>query len=165
MECPRCSVTLEKVRYGNIIGFHCPHCHGIAVTISGLRTLGVDPGNVFNIWTSANAGKLGCELSCPECDNPMRITKINDGESIFYIDVCIKCQLIWFDFGELDKIPADAINNADQLPPQAREIIAINRVRNIDTPDEPPTLLENLGIDQLWCSTALRLLLRLIFRI
>ena len=166
MKCPRCNIELQKSTYCNIIAFYCPHCHGTAVTVSGLRSLGVEPENVYNIWAGANAGKLGCEIFCPECGNPMRLTKLDDSCNTFYIDICICCQLIWFDFGELDKIPVVNMDGADHLPPQAREIMTISNGWEVETtPGKMPTFLNKLGIDQMWCCAALRLLLRLIFKI
>ena len=158
MECPRCSVTLQKSSYCNIIVFYCPHCHGVAVTVSGLRSLGVDPENIYNIWASANAGKRGCELSCPECDNPMRLIKIDNLGTTFYVDVCIRCQLIWFDSGELEKIPVTTSAGIDTLPPQVKEIAAICNMRQLES-ETPAAALP----DHLWCFRALKLLFQLIF--
>ena len=88
MHCPHCSVDLEKNNYdGKIISFLCHNCGGQAVTIGGLRTLGIEPENAFLIWNAAQKAKLGAVLPCPECGNRMNIVKVDTGNSIFYIDV------------------------------------------------------------------------------
>ncbi|MBE6357749.1 MAG: hypothetical protein E7057_00700 [Lentisphaerae bacterium] len=168
MKCPRCAVHLEQVKIGTVLTFSCSNCHGQAVTLEALRTLGVSPENTTAIWRSASAGKLGAQLNCPECGNPMRLIKLDDGSNIFYIDVCCCCHLIWFDFGELNMIPVVHIpaNFITQLPPTAHAALTSNNISQVELPDEaPPTFLDHLGIDRTWCITALRLLIKLFFKI
>ena len=165
MNCPRCGTPLEKSYYNKIINFHCPHCNGQAVTLSGLRSLGVDPDNLAAIWQSANAGKLGTLLNCPECGKPMRVVKLDNGNNICYIDSCISCHVIWFDFGELENIPV--IQFPCPQPPPKVSPVPVDKFTASSGNDsfEIPSVLDHLGIDRTWCSIALQLLLKLFFRI
>lgn len=136
MKCPRCQCELVNDRYQNkILSFFCPSCRGQAVTISGLRKLGVDEENTRNFWLAAAKGKLGSKLNCPECNGEMRIIKVDDGQCKFFIDLCQKCQLLWFDSGELEKIPLIP-PESENLPQQAKEILAKNAIQSVHIHDD-----------------------------
>jgi Zn-finger nucleic acid-binding protein len=168
MNCPRCATPLEQVKIGTVLAFSCRSCHGQAITLEALRTLGVSPENTTAIWRSASAGKLGKLLTCPECGNQMRVIKLDDGSNIFYIDVCISCHLIWFDFGELNMIPVVQLpaNFISQLPYQMNTALTNSGILQQEISDDaPPTFLDHLGIDRTWCIMALRLLIKLFFKI
>lgn len=131
MICPRCKCELIQYHYQNkIISFSCPECYGQALTIGALRTLGVEEENTRSFWIAASKGKLGAQLSCPECSGEMRIIKVDDGQCKFFIDLCLKCQLLWFDRGELEKIPV-LPPEKDELPQRAKEILAENAIKNV----------------------------------
>ena len=135
MNCPRCATPLEKNLYKDtVVSFFCPFCHGQIITLSALRALGVNNENSGNIWQAAKKGRSGAQLPCPECGKTMKIVKLDDGNQKFYIDVCIHCHAIWFDFGELDKIPVQPpiAGKDDELPAKAKEILALNDVKNIN---------------------------------
>lgn len=168
MICPRCSVELEKSNYNDaVICYTCPHCNGQMLTMGGLRTLGVEPGNAFAIWDAALKGKLGSSLNCPECGSAMNSVKIDNGDCVFYVDICIRCHAIWFDIGELEKLPFQAVHTPPVQPLAAKNNAVNYSVGDIDhdRPTSSSGLLGHLGIDQQWCSLALRIALRLIFKI
>ena len=170
MRCPRCSCELTRDFYDNIVSFRCPVCGGRAVTMSGLRTLGVDRENIASLWGSAVRGKAKCEICCPECGDPMQVLKVDTGDAVFDIDLCVKCHTLWFDLGELEKIPYsrcrdEAIRNEPAA--SALTMSAARRVRRRyrEDGDRPPTVLEKLGLNEESCAIALRLLIRLILKI
>ena len=137
MHCPRCHCDLSKISHQNkIFIFSCPICHGQALTMSGLRSLGVDENDTRSIWSAALNGNWGKELPCPECGNLMHVVKIDDGQSVFYIDICTKCHILWFDFGELEKIPLAPPENKEDIPQLAKEILAENAIKNVKPPVE-----------------------------
>ncbi len=175
MLCPRCQTELEKNTCGGkVFAFSCPNCNGQAITLSALRTLGVEEENTRNIWKAATKGKLGDNLPCPECKGNMRIVKVDDGKSVFYIDLCIKCHTVWFDFGELEKIPVRPPVIEEELPQRAKEILALHAIEKVKPVDPETTdylrrrygtLFASDGGDfPFWLSVALDALL-LAFRI
>jgi hypothetical protein len=96
------------------------------------------------------------------------LIKLDDGSNIFYIDVCISCHLIWFDFGELNMIPVVQLpaNFISQLPYQMNTALTNSGILQQEISDDaPPTFLDHLGIDRTWCIMALRLLIKLFFKI
>lgn len=136
MICPRCKCELIQYHYQNkIISFSCPECYGQALTIGALRTLGVEEENTRSFWIAASKGKLGAQLSCPECSGEMRMIKVDDGQCKFFIDLCLKCQLLWFDTGELEKIPVNSPQN-DDMSQRTKEILAANAINTIRTHDD-----------------------------
>lgn len=166
MGCPRCGAGLNQSFYNNsIVVMNCPVCHGKAVTMSGLRALGVEPENTTNIWRAAQKGKLGTNLCCPECGKEMQIVKVDDGTTVFYIDVCTQCHLIWFDAGELEKIPIPPQTAAEEdMPQRAREILAIHQTGKMYPDDDDITPAGTWMYGHLaW--TALRIILRLFFKL
>ena len=179
MHCPRCATLLNKNLYKDtVISFYCPHCYGQLITMSGLRALGVTPENSGNIWQAAKKGKSGESHPCPECGKNMRIVKLDDGAQTFYIDVCVYWHSLWFDFGELEKIPVQISSGEqnDELPREAEELLAVHQVENLnerydaserynffarhfDMADYGNAITRHLVI------CGLRLLLRMIFKI
>ena len=166
MGCPRCGAGLNQSFYNNsIVVMNCPVCHGKAVTMSGLRALGVEPENTTNIWRAAKKGKLGTNLCCPECGKEMQIVKVDDGTTVFYIDVCTQCHLIWFDAGELEKIPIPPRPaDAEDMPQRAREILAIHRAGEVSTDNDDISPAGGWMYSHLaW--TALKIILRLFLKL
>ena len=163
MNCPRCQTPLEKTFFRNVISFSCPHCHGQAMTLSGLRSIGVEQENLTAIWRSANAGKLDSQIYCPECRHPMRLLKLDNGNNIFYIDLCTVCHILWFDFGELAQLPVIEAVKKEKLPITVQD--KNSEILREYYDDSPPTLLDHLGINEQWTMMAVRLLIKLIFRI
>lgn len=47
------------------------------------------------------------------------------------LDVCCNCQLVWFDAGELETIPLLLPKVKSELPQKAQEILALEKVKNI----------------------------------
>ena len=148
MLCPRCHIQLKKILYDQqSVAYECSVCHGIALTMAGLRNLGVSTENSANIWKAALKKHKGCVLPCPECRTPMSVVKLDDGEIKFEIDVCTKCHIIWFDPGELEHIPLvppQEKSDAD-LPDKAREILALHEISKVKAPEEPVTVPYRLG--------------------
>ena len=167
MRCPRCSVELSKGIFQNIISFRCPVCGGQAVTMSGLRSMGVDEENIASLWRNAISGRSGSEVGCPECKAPMRSLKVDNGETVFDIDLCTRCHTLWFDLGELEKIPCTPPGHLREERPRDRseELLAIRKIQRMNGEDDTPTIFSKLGIDEEWCAVALRILVRIIFKI
>lgn len=141
MLCPRCHSDLSQISDKGIFLFFCPACHGQAVTMSGMRSLGIEEDSIRKIWSAAVKGKLGNELPCPECGNLMCVVKIDDGQTVFYIDVCTKCHILWFDSGELEKIPLTPAEKVEELPQRAREILAEHAIKNVKPPADHSGLM------------------------
>jgi Zn-finger nucleic acid-binding protein len=137
MRCPRCSGDLSQISYlEKVFIFSCPACHGQAVTMSGLRAIGIDEESIKKIWSAAVNGQTSKELPCPECNDLMQSLKIDDGQTVFFIDVCTMCHVLWFDLGELEKLPLEPEKETEDIPQKAKEILAEYAIKNVKPPSD-----------------------------
>lgn len=86
----------------------CGRCAGCAVTMANLRK-GVQHQYLQDVWNRTVGQSQNTLLRCPACAAMMHTVPTMDGPEI---DLCRKCQTIWFDAGELSALPR----------PSAREI-------------------------------------------
>ncbi len=131
-ECPECHVALKKVDSNPGVYWSCPSCRGRAVTVSLLRRL--LPKDIVNqMWQAAWAGTCPQVRNCPSCAKPMKEVPAGTDEVRFNLDVCTLCQTIWFDSNEYESLPEKMreLTFEERIPQEAREILAINRVRQI----------------------------------
>ena len=111
----------------------CQDCGGRAISL-GLLRREVQIGPVNQIWRSAcdeqgSAGRL-----CPSCAKPMKVVEATPAGSRFEVDVCQRCQFLWFDRGEFEIMPAlppRPPTLEESLPQEARERLAEEEVRQI----------------------------------
>jgi len=129
MVCPRCGAVLVKSFYEGRIGFACPEGHGIAMTVGAVRAL-CDSRELINLlWCKSGAAESGEGAACPICRRPMRVVTLEvEGQEI-ELDVCRRCQEIWFDPRELEALPHHT--RSEELPPEAREAIALEKIKNV----------------------------------
>ena len=105
MICPRCGAALEKSAYNGRIGFVCPERHGIAMTLGAVRALCGSRELVNLLWHKS--GESGSEggAPCPVCGKPMsKVTLDVEGQPL-ELDICRRCQEVWFDPNELEMLP------------------------------------------------------------
>ncbi len=131
-ECPECHIDLKKIDGKPGVYWLCPSCGGRAATVSLLRRL--IPKDVVNsMWQKAWSEDNPCLRNCPSCNKPMREVPAGAGDSQFKLDVCTICQTIWFDANEYESLPQKMreLTFEERLPPAARELVALNRVKQI----------------------------------
>lgn len=129
MKCPHCDLELNKEFYEKVVAFRCPGCGGRMVTVSGLRSLSGDRAFVDLLWKTAQYGYSEAGTVCGSCRKPMRRVTLPLAGMPLELDVCCSCQMIWFDPRELERIPLPEPEKADELPPKARELLALRQIQ------------------------------------
>ena len=129
--CPRCNAPLTRQRNTFGIFWACAGCGGRAVSVMVLRQA-LRPDFINHLWLAARAQEALKGRPCPICRRPMaEVHQSIDGDTVT-LDVCKKCQFVWFDPTEYESIPSalplaprhDEVDPG-QLPPKAREALAL----------------------------------------
>lgn len=129
MKCPNCCVELEKDFFEKTVTFRCPSCRGRMLTISGLRSLCSDKKFVNLLWSTAQHGYAETGPACGSCMHTMRRVTLPLAGTALEVDLCNKCQFIWFDPTELERIPLPVKDAEEKLPQKAREILAMHQLQ------------------------------------
>ena len=130
--CPRCGAALVKSQYQDRIGFVCPEGHGIAMTTSAVRAVCGNRDLINLLWCKSAAENCGNGGGCPVCRRPMRGVILNVAEKELELDICRRCQEVWFDPHELETLPP-LPPKPKPLPREAREALALERIQNLQT--------------------------------
>ncbi len=130
MKCPSCGTELAKEFYEKVIDFRCPGCGGRIMTISGLRTLCADPNFANMLWHTAQYGYSQVGPVCTSCGKTMRRVTLPLSGMALELDICCACRLVWFDPGELGRIPLP--KPGEVVPPKAREVLAMRQVEAVE---------------------------------
>jgi membrane associated rhomboid family serine protease/ssDNA-binding Zn-finger/Zn-ribbon topoisomerase 1 len=128
--CRRCNVPLKEVRTSHGMFWACNQCCGHALTVELLRRT-FTPESINPLWVHAinGAGKSG--RLCPSCRKPMIEVPLSDSAQID-VDVCQHCHFVWFDAREMDALaPRQFPAPTAELPQKARELVAIEKVKQI----------------------------------
>lgn len=126
MKCPSCDAELAKEFYEKVIDFRCPGCGGRMMTVSGLRTLCADRNFANALWNTAQYGYSQGGPVCTSCGKPMRRVTLPLSGTALELDVCCSCRLVWFDPGELARIPLP--KPGEELPQKAKEALAMHQI-------------------------------------
>jgi Zn-finger nucleic acid-binding protein len=138
--CPSCRAALTLTHEGTFNSWACPAGHGVAATLTqGYERLQED--ELHHVWQLARAATPTTEArSCPVCEHPMVNVEVpydpdeieegqpGDGADTgaAWLDVCVDCEVIWFDAGELMAFPAD-LPDAEPTP---AELDAVAKIRD-----------------------------------
>ena len=104
----------------------CPSCGGRAVTVAMLRNLLVREA-VNELWQRARSDAAPRIRRCPACPAPMAEVRLPEDLSALTVDVCTRCQTVWFDAAEYERLPPlpqTQKTESKPLPPEAQERIA-----------------------------------------
>lgn len=133
MICPICGGKLDLVQPENVAWCECANLHGQAVTLPGVRSLCSNSKFANMLWQKAyNQTQENPSKLCPSCRKPMKSVPLElNGSEVLELDICCRCQLVWFDSDELDKLPKEVpVTTPDaELPQQARTIMALHQVQ------------------------------------
>ena len=143
--CPRCGATLVKTSYLDRIGFACPEGHGMAMTLGAVRALCGSRELINLLWYRSGAADVPDGASCPVCRRPMRQVTLDVAGRELELDICRRCQEVWFDPHELEALPPPP--KPEVLPQKARETLALARVENMQTEHDRATKLNSSWSD------------------
>jgi len=101
--CPTCREELTLQADDTFDAWVCPSGHGLAFTLSeAYERLRED--EIHEIWQRARSADVATSTrGCPMCGATMVAVPC---ESIT-LDVCVIDEVLWFDAGELDRLPPD----------------------------------------------------------
>lgn len=108
MNCPRCSIELEKRSVDGIELDECRQCGGIWFDRDELRKLKDHEDSDlnwmdFDIWKHRDLFHVSEKpAKCPKCQFAM--ASIGYGNTGVKVDFCVDCEGIWLDGGEFEKI-------------------------------------------------------------
>jgi len=114
IECPKCWVEAKKEKmeaFGpDVIIDVCPKCRGIWLDQGELKKI---TGNrkLSDFLTKEIGTQSKSELVCPGCGGLMDIERADDVE----VDVCLECNGVWLDAGELDELKEKKEFKGDEL--------------------------------------------------
>ncbi|MBQ9501074.1 MAG: rhomboid family intramembrane serine protease [Lentisphaeria bacterium] len=127
---------MTRGTYRKKILFRCPECSGSFLTLSALRGLSGSRQFANAVWRNAQSAPHGHVL-CPECGRAMRQVVLNAEKTpVIELDVCMRCQMVWFDPKELESsIPPEETVSRQELPAKARELLALHAVKKCSAPE------------------------------
>lgn len=135
--CPHCAKALQAQHGSKGVVWICPACQGRAASVGVLRKVfGIE--RVGAIWNEAqgDVAEEGC--ACPVCYKVMEHVTWKEKDTALTLDLCRRCGFVWFDPREYEAIaPAPpkprALGdiNARDLPQTAREILALEKVKEL----------------------------------
>ena len=132
--CPTCNAQLQLTNHDTFDSWVCPAGHGLAATLSELYERAQED-EIHRLWALARAAaKSGAAggRPCPMCQRAMVSVAVpTDGDEAeegapgdtpdgaeVPVDVCVADEVVWFDAGELEALPADL---PDAQPTAAQE--------------------------------------------
>jgi len=144
--CPECHVGLSRENSALGVFWVCSSCRGRAATVAMLRK-GLTRETVNALWLGARSESAPKRRDCPACLMRMSEVRLPTMLSAQTIDVCTRCQTVWFDTHEYERMPAappPPKSFIQSLPPEARERFAMLEMdaireryeREAETPDE-----------------------------
>lgn len=110
MDCPRCGVALHKTSGPLGMHFGCTLCKGRLVTTPVVRKA-TSPRAIASLLSRARQSERH-GAPCPMCRKEMAEI-VDNGPIRGEIDVCSRCQFIWFDDGEWSRIPPKPKNPSE----------------------------------------------------
>jgi Zn-finger nucleic acid-binding protein len=135
--CPHCRVPLTRIQEEVGFVWVCEKCGGCVATMTVLRRL-IDATILSRVWRSAREVDRNDpsrpNLNCPSCGHGLRRVEHEASSDAPTLDVCLLCQMIWFDAMELDAMPAppeEQEESPDDLPPRARELLGELELRKV----------------------------------
>ena len=116
--CPNCRTEILRHRGPSGFFLYCPECKGRSATLSLLRRY--IPRPVINsIWHMGQSRHFAHKRDCPCCNHKMTEVPVADHASADLVDVCARCQLVWFDHFEYDNLPKISEAKTTEAAPAA----------------------------------------------
>lgn len=150
LNCPNCQSLLERIKGKGVVYLNCSQCGGRTATVALLRNK-LERKIVNSLWMQAREEVFPKKKLCPECSQPMSEVPVDCEAGVQLIDVCTRCQTVWFDNGEYDKFPKlpEKKSQYSDLPEQARIALATHKVEQISRRAEEDAAWDN-SPDEWW---------------
>ncbi|MBI4464011.1 MAG: rhomboid family intramembrane serine protease [Acidobacteria bacterium] len=90
---------------------------------------------INRLWASVREGKTEPGRPCPACERPMVVIHTRGRGQPLTLDVCTRCEFVWFDPKEFEALPPAAPPpgvDEKQLPMEARLLLAKYEIEQID---------------------------------
>jgi Zn-finger nucleic acid-binding protein len=111
LRCPRCRTDLAPASRNGARFDRCATCRGVSFNLAVIRQF-VPHDRVARFWRGAVDGRASA--GCPSCSNAMASIAAAHAGRELELDACRRCQLLWFDAGELV-----AFSPERQAPPRS----------------------------------------------
>ena len=135
--CPTCSAPLALTADGELDTWVCAQGHGAGMTVTEAHGR-LQEDEISQLWGKAHGAGPG-PRACPLCGRPMAAVDVSvDPDEVpegqpgdtadtgsAPLDVCVDCQLLWFDPGELEVFPEDL----PEPDPTPEELAAEEKIR------------------------------------
>jgi Zn-finger nucleic acid-binding protein len=133
--CPTCGSELTRTVTGDLATWVCPNGHGAGLTVTQ-EYKHVQDDEIHRAWEAAKTAPPG-PRKCPICARAMAVVNLDytsderpevsaDNKlGTEALDVCTEDELIWFDPGEFEALPADL----PKPEPSADELAKIASIR------------------------------------
>lgn len=134
-KCPQCQAELVRNDGEGGVFWACPKCAGSMITMPILRRI-VDKDALNGIWNASWKQSADGRRACPSCRRAMANVPAMAEPATPPLDVCRRCQVIWFDTMELESVPpAPEVESAEDaiksMPMKAREALAMRRLEDL----------------------------------
>ena len=144
-ECPKDWTALRKERRSalrrRVEVDLCPTCGGIFLDTKEIRTL-TGSSNLHKLLTKYLGLDSDSHLVCPNCGGLM------DGEDAgnVRVDVCLTCNGVWLDAGELKRLSAmDEAEFREFTPEKIEEILRAKEIRHKERRNAIRSLFRGVG--------------------
>lgn len=129
----------------------CPECEGHAINLALLRQR-ADAAAVIRLWQTARTAGRDSEVRCPACRQGMKEVMFVPKTEPVRIDVCERCQFLWFDGRGLQELPkySPPAPVKERLPQKAREALAAWEVERIREQAERESAADGELPDEAW---------------
>jgi len=126
MLCPKCKIDLQKEKCLKGALWQCPQCRGVAANLAVLRKL-LGQEVALRFWREARASTPS-HKPCPSCSQPLSAFTTPVDQATVTLDLCKRCQIIWFDKDELEAFPMEPVV-LDDWPSDVKQRLAIAKVQ------------------------------------
>lgn len=113
--------------------YACNGCDGRAITLSVLRKR-ADKTFMQDLWSAAQRATENGPRSCPSCKRKMGEVELARDDEALKLDVCPTCYVVWFDAGEVERVPRTSAAYAKEtreMPREAQRALAMSRIQSI----------------------------------
>ncbi|MEA2434963.1 MAG: hypothetical protein QOG54_2420 [Actinomycetota bacterium] len=97
----------------------------------GLLRRVVEKGYANHIWGASSELPTGSGRKCAVCEKPMTLVPSGSNERDPLVDVCRRCQFVWFDPAEFETAPLLPVTVEPELPQEALEVAARLQARQV----------------------------------